>query len=510
MPLTGDSHETSRRVHDQPVNWRVAAACALGLAIAVSLLVLAVIIADPPGQKGPGPKQPLTPCSLPGLGVAARCGTIEVREVPGNSTGRGLPIRVVVVPAAVTTPLPDPMLFLAGGPGQGAASLAGRLWHRLSSLRSMRDLIFVDQRGTGGSNPLTCPVPDATTVLMGRMFDVSRLATCRDQLAQRADLHHYTTAAAAADYEAVLDALNYRQVNVWGVSYGSRLGLELARRMPGRVRTLILEGAVPNSLAWPTYGARDADGALEALVADCEADGACAASYPTLRRDVDAAFARLGKQPVLTPVFDPHSRTTTSVPFGHSDLAYATRGLLYGEEALTLPRLFRAAASGRFDGFAQAYVTRARTLGEQVATGVHLGVYCAEDVPYADMARARQLAAGTRLGTYLLDEYAAACKVWPRGLVPQAFHDPVRSDVPTLILAGRRDPVTPPWTAEAVANTLTRVRVLTWHAGGHGFDGLATPSCKLSMISDFVTRARPDEGPTTCMAHERRLPFVSE
>jgi pimeloyl-ACP methyl ester carboxylesterase len=373
----------------------------------------------------------------------------------------------------------------------------------------MRDLIFVDQRGTGGSNPLTCPPPPEAADLMGRLFDLSRLAACRDQLARRADLRSYTTSITAGDYEAVLDALRYGQVNLWGVSYGTRLGLELLRRMPRRVRTLILEGAVPPSMAWPTYGARDADAALSALITDCEADAGCAANYPTFRHDVEAAFARLAPAPVATTVWDPHSRATSRVPFASSDLAYATRGLLYGAEALNLPRLFRAAASGRFDDFAQAYVTRARGLGQGVATGVHLGVYCAEDLPFVDLPAARALAARTRVGSYLLDQYRAACQIWPRAALPQGFHEPVRSDVPTLIMAGRRDPVTPPWTASSVAKALPRGRVLTWEAGGHGFDGLMSPACKQSIVEGFVTSAKADGVTTACMRRDRKLPFLA-
>jgi pimeloyl-ACP methyl ester carboxylesterase len=343
---------------------------------------------------------------------------------------------------------------------------------------------------------------------MGHIFDPVRLTGCRDALAQRADLRRYTTSSAAADYGPVLDALGYGQVNIWAVSYGTRLGLELVRRMPQRVRTLILEGAVPSFFTWPSSGARDAEAALNTLIRDCEAEPGCASIHPTFRRDVASAFAALATRPAAATVFDPYRQQTARVPFAASDLAYATRGLLYGPEALTLPRLFRLAASGQHDALAQAYVTRARALGRELATGVHLGVYCAEDVPYVDMAVAREMAAGTHIGSYLLDQYSRACELWPRGELPAGFRDPVRSAVPTLIMTGRRDPVTPPWSAEAVAKTLSRARVVTWPSGAHGFDGLASPSCKRGIIGDFVRTANVDDVSEDCIRGTRKLPFV--
>ena len=476
-----------------------------GLLVAGSIAALVVVLATDDSRRD-WPSW-LTTCTINGIEGTARCGVVNVLESPEKPSGRRIGIRVVVVPARAQTASPDPILFLVGGPGQGAADLAAGLTARLAFLRDDRDLVLVDQRGTGGSNGLTCPPQPRATGLMGNIFDPVRLAACRDQLAQRADLTRYTTSAAAADYEAILDAIGYRQVNVWGASYGTRMGLELARRMPTRVRTLTIEGVVPPFFAWPTSGAVDAEAALLAVITDCEADTQCSSSYPTFRQDVERAFATVATQPVTARVLDPRSGETERVTFGATDLGYATRGLLYGPDALRLPHMFREAASGRFEGFAQAYVTRARALGRELATGVHLGVYCAEDLPHADLPRARQMAEGTRIGTYLIDQYAHACDVWPRAKVPDDFREPVRSAVPTLIMTGQRDPVTPPRTAHDAARTLTRTRVLTWRYGGHGFDGLANSTCKSDIIRAFVNTADLDRLDVNCMTRDVALPF---
>ena len=451
-------------------------------------------------------RTPLRECLVEELGEPARCGTIRVAEA-GGAASRPIDLRVIVLPARASSPLPDPIVPLAGGPGQGAATLASVLARRFAALREERDLLLVDQRGTGASNGLHCPPARSASDLMGRLFDPARVAACRDELSRRADLTQYTTAAAAADYERVFDALGYRQVNVIGTSYGTRLGLELTRRFPHRIRTLTVEGVVPAaSFTWPTNAAADADAALVALASDCKADGNCARDFPEFQQDIDRAFARLAAQPADVDVRDPSTGTVARVRFGVTDLAYATRGLLYGDEALGLPEWFRRAAQGSYDAFAQAYVDRARRLDAQIALGVHLGVYCAEDLPFVDWPAATAAATGTRIGTYLIDQYRAACAVWPRGTVPADFREPVRSSVPTLLMSGRRDPVSPPRGAAEAARTLPASRVLVWPHGGHGTDGLARGDCRMTILRAFVRSADPVRLPLDCMAQQPR-PF---
>ena len=449
----------------------------------------------------------LQPCVVPGLAEAAECATVRVAESPGDPGGRSIDLRVVVLRAASDTPLGDPLVPLAGGPGQGAAELAAIFVPRFNAFRERRDLVFVDQRGTGASNPLHCQAPRETTALMGVLFEPERLAACRDELAARADLTKYTTSLTAADYEAVFDRLGYRQANIIGTSYGSRLGLELIRRLPSRVRTLTIEAVVPTSFAWPSGAAPDMQAALDALADDCAADTACAQAFPRFRQDIDVAFARVRRDPVMVTVRDPANGSVSPVPFGTTDLAYATRGLLYGNDALALPLWFRRAAGGDFTALAQAYVNRARALDAQIARGVHLGVYCAEDTPFVDWSAAAGAAEGTRIDRYLIDQYRRACEIWPRGAIDASFREPVVSNVPTLLLTGRRDPVTPPRTAIDAGRTLSRSRVIVFPHGGHGSDGLASSDCRAGLLRTFIEAADPGALNTVCASQDPPLPF---
>jgi pimeloyl-ACP methyl ester carboxylesterase len=440
----------------------------------------------------------LRACTIAGTNELALCGVVDVPEAADQAAGRTIAIHVMVVPARAADAAAVPVLLLAGGPGQGAAELARPFASRIGSMRDGFDLILIDQRGTGQSNGLHCPAPDGTAELMGRIFDHARLAACRDQLSARADLTRYTTAASAADYEIILNALGVLRVHVWGVSYGTRLGYEIARRFPNRVRTLTLEGVVPITFAWPSTGATDLDAAIETVTGDCLADPACAGAYPDLRRDVDAAFARLQPSPMLVNVVDPATGAAARVAFTHADLAYAVRGVLYGD-ARRLPGLFRAAAGGDYAAFADAYVARARTLDQQIAEGVLFGVYCAEDLPFVDWPAAQKAAAGTRIGRYLLDQYRRACEVWPAGTIAAGFRDTTRLEVPTLMFSGRHDPVTPPRTAEEAARYLPRSRRLIWKYGGHGVDGTPSAACRNRIVAEFMTAADTSRVDTACM-----------
>jgi pimeloyl-ACP methyl ester carboxylesterase len=445
------------------------------------------------------------PCAVAGLTEPARCATVRVGE--STESNRELDLRVIVVPAQTPTPLPDPIVPLAGGPGQGAATLATNFLPRFVPYRDQRDIVFVDQRGTGESNGLRCESPIATAALMGTLFDHAGLPACRDDRARHADLTRYTTTAAARDYEAVLDQLGYRDANFIGISYGSRLGLEIARQLPLRVRTLTVEAVVPPSFTWPSLGAADADAALNTLLDDCAADATCRQAFPRFRQDIDLAFTLVRRGSVPATVRDPATGAAAPVRFGESDLAYATRGILYGNDSLSLPLWFSNAANGDFSAFAQAYVNRARTLDAQIALGVHFGVYCAEDVPFVNWAAAETAAEGTRLGRFLLDQYRRACEVWPRGGIDPSFREPVQSPVPTLVMAGRRDPVTPPRTAEEAVRTLPRSALVVWPHGAHGSDGLASPNCRIGIMRQFLRTADPDALPLGCVTSDQRLPF---
>jgi pimeloyl-ACP methyl ester carboxylesterase len=185
--------------------------------------------------------------------------------------------------------------------------------------------------------------------------------------------------------------------------------------------------------------------------------------------------------------------------------------MMYGPDALRLPQLIhRAATTGDVHAFAEYYWRRERSLWPALSQGLHLSVFCTEDVPFIGDDEAQQATAGTFLGSYVVDDYRRACRVWPRGRVPDDFFRPVTSDRPVLILAGRRDPSTPPATARRVLATLSQGLLVVHRYGGHGFTGSRDRACQARIMEEFLARGSVDGLDAACVEGERPLPFVIE
>jgi pimeloyl-ACP methyl ester carboxylesterase len=464
--------------------------------------ILAAIYAVPawsaPAVAPPAPWLALTPCRLPGIDREARCGTYEVFEDR---------LKVAVLPAASTAPAPDPLVFLAGGPGQGAISLAKPLSEVFSDVLRERDLVLVDQRGTGGSNPLLCTPPGSDQDPQSYLGDMLPAGALRDCLARLdADPRLYTTPVAVDDLEEVLAALGYERINLYGTSYGSRVALVYLRRYPGRVRSAMVRGVAPTHMKTPLYYARDAQRALDLLFEECDADPACRRAYPDLRRKLAAVLERLGKGPVPVELQPAKERPPFRIQLSRDNFNEALRWRLYDEESSLVPQIIQRAFEGDFAPAAQVVWSqrRAAAQGSILSLGVFLTVTCTEDVPFIDPAEARREAEGRFLGTYRVDQQVQACSVWPRGNLPAGYADPVRSTIPTLVISGYRDPVTPPIWGEEVVRHLPQGRHLVLRQGFHGLPG----PCVSRLMNEFIRRGTAEGLDTSCLDETRRAPFA--
>jgi pimeloyl-ACP methyl ester carboxylesterase len=395
----------------------------------------------------------LTPCRVPGLAEEVRCGRYEVYEDRAAGRGRRIPLHVVVLPARAPDPAPDPVFFLAGGPGEAATGAARMLadgW-----MRQERDVVLVDQRGSGGSNPLRCRPEasgDTPQGWLDGVFHVNRFRRCRNELARRADLRLYTTPMAVDDLDAVRRALGYGPINLIGGSYGTRTALVYLRRHPESVRSAILNGAAPPALTVPLPYARDAQRALDLLIEECARDAACGAAFPELRREYDVVIERLDRRPVRVAVRDPRTGEPAHVRLSRPAFSEAVRAMTYGvASARALPMLIHRAYGGDFSVFAEVGVTATRGMLEALDMGLMLSITCAEDVPRIDPADIPRFTDGTGPGDVRVRGQMAVCGMWPRGEVGPDYADPVRAAVPVLVLSGTMDPVTPPeWGEEVV------------------------------------------------------------
>lgn len=427
----------------------------------------------------------LQPCRLPGLATEARCGVLMRPLDPARPDGPQLPLHLAVLPAVARVPLPDPVLFLAGGPGQGAIDLAGPVQALLGRLNNRRDLLLVDVRGTGRSAPLRCPDdgPEGARQPLARVLDpVQRAATVADcrrtlQASPLGDLRHYGTERAAEDLLAALDALRHARVNLVGASYGTRLALEFARQAPERVRRSVLDGVAPPDLQLTRSAGEDLQAALEAVLDGCEREAACAAAHPGLRAQ---ARALLDGPARTATVRHPLTGVPERLTIGPRTVAALLRGPLYTPARRAgLPAALTAAAGGQWEPLVGLSAAGEGARSGAVATGLHLSVVCSEDAPGVPVTLGD---AGPR--SPFDDPYATLCRDWPTAPPSPGFRQisPARS--PVWLLSGGTDPVTPPRHGARTAAALGPQALHTvLPAAGHGLLGLA---CVRDAVARFI------------------------
>jgi pimeloyl-ACP methyl ester carboxylesterase len=439
-------------------------------------LVAAVLAAAAAGARAG--TLPLHTCRLVGLDHDAQCGVLKRPLDPARPQGVQIDLHVVVIPALARQKLPDPILFFAGGPGQSAVGLAGTVERLTSRLGARRDLVLIDQRGTGHSAPLHCDVPAAEESL-ARMLDRARaiaaLDACRASLQKLpwGDLRFYTTSIAMADADAVRAALGAERVDLIGISYGTRAALEYLRAYPTHVRRAILDGVAPPDMVLPESDDADAESALAALFRDCAAQSVCSKAHPALAQTWQGVLASLPKAIVFA---EPIGGELRHVTMTREALRSLVRPGLYSPAlGALLPYAIEQAAAGRYEPL------MALAAGDaDISEGEHFSVICAEDAP-------RMAAAGAGSDQGAQGLYRAACAHWPRGDVPPQFYTIPRSEAPVLLLSGGLDPVTPPRHAQRVATALgPRARSVVVANNGHNVTAIA---CMRDAVFHFIDAA---------------------
>lgn len=454
--------------------WRLGA-----LAVLSALLTL-------PGAACAAAEGLLQPCRLDGVEHPALCGTLQRPLDPAAPGGRSISLHVAVLPALSRHKRPDPVFFFAGGPGQSAVALAGPVGHLLGRFSNRRDIVLIDQRGTGRSAPLACDDDHAPQRPLRETIDPAAvqqaLARCRQALQQlpHGDLRQYTTAIASQDTEAVRQALGLGRINLVGVSYGTRAALDYLRQFPQAVRRVVLDGVAPPDMVLPRSGAVDGQAALDALLTWCDADLDCRRQHPQLRQTWRRLLASLPREVTVTHPMTGVAETLRLTP---AMLVGLLRAPLYAPAlASALPAALQAASDDRWTplaGLASALGGNARS--PAMAQGLHFSVVCAEDMPLLERSPA---APAGDFGAALTDPYIQACAGWPRGGVAADFYRVPASPAPVLLLSGAIDPVTPPRHGQRVAQALgSHARHVVVPNAGHGVMGLG---CLRDLVFRFV------------------------
>lgn len=438
---------------------------------AVHLCWLVLMAAAAPAvaaQKSAAPAETLAtvPCDLPDIDHPARCAVLEVPENPDKPKGRKIGIHVAILPAASESPKPDPIVVLAGGPGESAIGDASYYFGRLSPLLADRDLVLMDQRGAGQSGGLQCGAfpPEVTAETLKDVFPPKAIGRCRQELEKKADLTRYTYPYFARDLEAVRRAAGYGPVNLFAGSYGTRAAQVFIRMYPKSVRTAFLASPVPLDVATPITFAKTAQTAFGVLFAECEADADCHGAYPHLREDFAYMFARLDFYLVRVSIE------------GRSEPALLTRGrviewmrskLYRPESSADLPWIIHQAALEDWSPIATALLERAGEGDGDLSTGLFFSITCSEDIPFIAETEIERQTDNSYLGDYRLREQQTVCRNWPKSALPKDYRLPVKSDIPTLMVSGDHDGGTPRWFVDHVAPGLSRSALLIAQGQGH-------------------------------------------
>jgi pimeloyl-ACP methyl ester carboxylesterase len=469
------------------------------------LVLLLALLHGACSRSVPSAVDRLHPCQIEEGPPDAYCGQLTVFENRKSRQGRTIDLKIVVAPALRRDFKPDPLFVFEGGPGGGAATLAAYRLPLFKRFQIDRDIVLIDQRGTGASNPLECEPPDPEAEDLATIGDypVERFKRCLETL--KADPTLYTTSIAMDDIDDVRQFLGYATINLWGGSYGTRAALVYLKQHEASVRSVVLDGVAPPDMRLPLYVARDGQRALDRLIESCAAEPGCAREFPKLRESIEALWMRVDSRPTAAIV---HPRTGRSISFPLSRRLVASivfQSLYSPEITALLPRLLTDASEGRFQGLMSLAFTQELPKGA-MSEGMFLSVVCAEDVPRITEDDIARETTGRFFATVLFDTQVKPCAFWPHTAVPDDYYAPVASSKPVAIFSGANDPITPPTWGEHVAQSLPNSRHFVVPGAGH----ITLPrGCVPQLVAKFLASARTDELDGACLEKLRRPPFFT-
>jgi len=489
----------------------------LAESVGLSVFVLALSACVSTPVRRAAARLPLEPCRVEGADEPLLCGTYSVPEDRASGEGRRIDLHVVVVPALAEHPEPDPIFHFVGGPGGAATRRAP--WHAEDPLRERRDLVFVDQRGTGRSNGLDCAIGAGEAGEPGELreiFPVADVEACLEALSERADVRLYTTALAVDDIDEVRRWLGYGRINLIGGSYASVTVQTYLQRHPDAVRAALSSAVISLERSAIRDQAPNAQATLDALFDACAADAACGAAFPRVSEELVELLERLERHPAPVEVTDPVTGELLRFELSRDYLAEHLRRILYFLDlARALPMAVHLAGGGAHGGGADpdyGPITQMALLFDHgyggLSDGMLLTVYCTEQMGNFDLDEALAEAEATVFGSFRLRQQIQACEHWPVGPLPEGFHAPRTVDVPTLLISGELDPINPARYGKEAVTHLSKGRLLIVPEGHHGLSGLENPGCVLELGRELLKRGTAEGLDTSCLETVHRKPFI--
>lgn len=442
------------------------------------------------------------PCELgrAGSGATAQawCTTFDVPENRDDPHSRRIGLKLAIARSDAQVPAPDMVVLLAGGPGEAATESWVVESQAFADVRKHHDVVLLDQRGTGGSNPLSCKKAEDASSETSMTLDLDKVRTdvaaCLQEVQKKADPRFYTTTIAAQDLEDVRKALGSPPFDLVGVSYGTRMAQQYLVHYPDSVRSVVLDSVVPNQLVLGEDFAANLDDALKKNFANCTAVAACKQRFGDSMQTLYQLRDALRANPHTVSFRDPQTYETVERPLSEFSLASVVRLFAYEPEtAALLPLTINAAAHGDVGPLLGQAKLLSGDLSGDMNNGMSMSVICSED---ADLLQPRPQDQNTILGNHLIDALKAQCDVWPHGTRPASFHDPLKSDKPILILSGELDPVTPPRYGQQILPGLANGRQLIFKGQGHSLLGRG---CMPELLGKFIDKPDPKQLDASCL-----------
>jgi len=447
-----------------------------------------------------------THCFVKGFSERMECGYIQVPENYEQPDGQQIDIHYAIIPSIQENAQPDPLLILAGGPGQAATELAPMIARIFADVRKQRDIVLIDQRGTGKSNPLSCEVnrPDEL-VRSDDEQDLSELAA--ECLAQypNVDVSQYNTRNTIRDFEQVRQALGIEQWNLYGGSYGSRVGLKYLQHASNSVRTATLDAVAPPQVVIGPFGFNGSL-AFEKMLQDCQQQKPCMQRFPNLKQDYDQVMQSLDQQSVLVDTQDPLSAEPMQIRLTPGRFSSVVRLALYNPATRQLlPYAISEARAANYKPILGLMGGTTTAVQNSIYLGLMLSVVCREDLPRATESLLKQDANNEFIGGKTGQAFVDLCQGWQTTPAPSSFAQPVESKKPVLLLSGTQDPVTPPRWADIAARTLPNsVHVIAPYAG----HTIAGHTCANRIVAQFVRAGSVEALDTQCVKQRKLAPFV--
>ncbi|MFD2631759.1 alpha/beta hydrolase [Idiomarina piscisalsi] len=472
--------------------------------VSIPLLVLSAFNSNVQAQQQKTTDTIDNECYLPGIQERLECGIVQVPENYEKPQGKQIGLHYAVLPAIQEGAKPDPMLILAGGPGQAATELAPMISRMFDKVRQKRDILLIDQRGTGKSHPLECDISRPDELI--RSDDDQDLAELTEDCLQKysdTDTTQYHTVNAVKDFERVREHLGVQQLNLYGGSYGTRVGLTYLREAPESVRTATLDAVAPPQVVIGPFGQHGAQ-AFDAMLKNCEEQAACQEQFPNLEQDYFDVMSALEKQEVLLDTHDPLSFEPITINLTPGRFSSIVRMALYHPNTRQL--LPYAIHSASEKNYKAVLGLMGGTMSQSsIYLGLMLSVVCSEDLPRATEQLLAEDGDNQFIGARTGDAFIDMCRGWKSVSVPSYWSEPVVSDKPVLLLSGELDPVTPPSWGELASETLPNSVHLVAPNASHT---IASHTCANNLIAEFIETADVSALDGSCLQEQRLKPFV--